>query len=92
MRPLDVFAPIIIVFVLVIAVHFIRGEFSKSLPAKGEKYLFSFDINNPDPFKHHIDTITVIEVKSGYVLWEYKNGIRQSGSDKIFNELTRKIN
>lgn len=91
MKLFDVIAPIFIVCVLVIAVHFIRKEFSKSLPSKGEKYLFSFDMDNPDPFKPHIDTVTVIEVKSGYVLWEYKNGIQQSGNVKIFNELTREI-
>lgn len=45
----------------------------------GKYYQHSFNWTPEDPFEVTIiDTIKIVDIKDGYVQWEYKNGFRLS--------------
>ena len=60
----------------------------------GEEYLFSFDWEEENPFEQKIDTAKVLEIKDGYVKWNYRwsrEGQFQSHEIKYFKHLIRKL-
>lgn len=57
----------------------------------GEKYLRNYFWDNDDPFfKPNIDTVEVLDIKNGYVLY-YVNGFETSTSIKSFKQNCREI-
>lgn len=58
----------------------------------GNTYLFSFEWDARDPFKEiDIDTIKVLDVRDGYVQWQYPSGIKQSSTARTFKKLTKPL-
>lgn len=56
----------------------------------GKHYATSFHWQEENPFKPtKIDTVKVIDIKDGYVLWEYKEGFTQSSKLKVFKLLLK---
>lgn len=58
-------------------------------PKVGEKYSFSFD-KKDDPYAKR-DTVTVLEVKEGYIKYQYTNGGIDHWSVRMFNHQSIKI-
>ena len=57
----------------------------------GDKYNICFNCNDPDPFKKiESYTVEIIDLKSGYVQYGYKFGIKQSLDTTLFKKLIEK--
>ena len=80
-----------LVIILVKKNMLIKNEYTSI--KEGEKYLFSFDWDNKDPFKKiEIDTVIVIAIKGDYIQWEYNNGIRLSSKLEHFKMFQKPLN
>lgn len=59
----------------------------------GDKYLFSFDFDEPDPFKQtEIDTAYVLKIKGNYIKFKLSSGMESSCTKRLFRELTMPCN
>jgi hypothetical protein len=63
-------------------------------PQIGKLYTRSFKYLNlgNNPFEViNIDTVKVLDVKNGYVLYQFNNGTKLSGTIRWFNKITQEI-
>lgn len=60
-------------------------------PKIGKEYIISFDWEEENPFEQKdIDTVKITALKDDYVQWQYRNGLKQSSSIRLFSKLVKK--
>jgi hypothetical protein len=73
-------------------VFFVLSAESELIPKAGEKYEYSLDFDKENPFEPKvIDTVTVCDVKEGYILFENKNGKKRSCKVQFFLKYTKEL-
>ncbi len=63
-----------VVYVIEYVTQELQSNISEDEIIVGDKYLFSYDYEEDDPFKKPmIDTVVVLEIQGDYVLYKYVN-------------------
>ena len=79
---------------LILLSLFLLGCEQETQPKIGKLYKHSFDylLEPKNPFEAtRIDTVKVLDIKKGYVLYQFNNGYKRSDKITWFNKVTQEI-
>lgn len=79
---------------LILLSLFLLGCEQEKQPKIGKLYKHSFDyLDQPNnPFEINVmDTVKVLDVKNGYVLYQFNDGVKLSSTIYWFNKITQEI-